>query len=225
MSDLERRLREIEMRVARACERSGRSRGDVALVAVTKTHGPDVVRAAIDAGLTQIGENRVQEARPKIAAVGPRARWHLIGHLQSNKANEAARLFDVIQSVDSEELAAKLGRAAAAEGKTLDVLLQINVGGEEQKSGVEPAGAQAVARAVAALPSLRLRGLMTVPPFLEPEEVRPYFRTLRGLRDDLSAAYESCRELSMGMSEDFEVAIEEGSTMIRLGRALFGERG
>ena len=224
MSDLAVSLREIEARIERACARAGRRRGEITLVAVTKTHGADFVRAALEAGIADIGENRVQEARAKIAEVGPAARWHLIGHLQSNKANEAARLFDVVQSVDSEALAAKLGRAAEAEGRTLDVFVQVNVGGEEQKSGIYPDAAEGLARAVEAIPSLRLRGLMTVPPFLAPEDVRPHFRRLRELRDRLRASCENCRELSMGMSDDFEVAIEEGATMIRLGRALFGAR-
>lgn len=224
MTDLAVSLREIEERIARACARAGRKGEEITLVAVTKTHGAELVRAAIEAGIVDVGENRVQEARAKVEAVGGRARWHLIGHLQSNKANEAAHLFDVVQSVDSEALAAKLGRAAAAEGKTIDVFVQVNVGGEQQKSGVEPDEAAALVRAVEATPALRLRGLMTVPPFLAPEEVRPYFRQLRTLRDRLRASCENCRELSMGMSDDFEVAIEEGATMIRLGRALFGER-
>ncbi|HSN68090.1 MAG TPA: YggS family pyridoxal phosphate-dependent enzyme, partial [Thermoanaerobaculia bacterium] len=205
--------------------RSARSRDEITLVAVTKTHGADVVRAALAAGIADIGENRVQEAREKIGAVGRRARWHLIGHLQSNKAVEAARLFDVVQSVDSASLAEKLGKAAANEGKTIDVLIQVNVGSEEQKSGADPGAAESLARAIEEIPSLRLRGLMTVPPFLAPEEVRPYFRELRALRDAIRAWCDNCRELSMGMSDDFEVAIEEGATMIRLGRALFGARG
>ncbi len=225
MRDVRDALERIERRIAGACERAGRRREEITLVAVTKTHGPEAVRAALEAGIADIGENRVQEAREKIAQVSSGVRWHLIGHLQSNKANEAARLFDVVQSVDSESLAAKLGRAAAAEGKTIDVFLQVNVGGEEQKSGADPPAAEGVARTIAAIPSLRLRGLMTVPPFLAPEEVRPYFRKLRDLRDRLRPSCENCRELSMGMSDDFEVAIEEGATMIRLGRALFGDRG
>jgi PLP dependent protein len=225
MSELRVSLREIEGRIARACERSGRRRDEVALIAVTKTHPPEIVDAAIEAGIGEIGENRVQEARDKIGQVRGRARWHLIGHLQSNKAAEAARLFDVIQSVDSESLALKLGRAAEAEARTIDVLIQVNVGGEVQKSGLDPSAAGALARAIEAIPSLRLRGLMAVPPFLPPERVRPHFRQLRELRDSLGASCENCRELSMGMSDDFEVAIEEGATMIRLGRALFGARG
>ncbi len=224
MSDLRAALGGIEARIARACERAGRRREEITLVAVTKTHGAEIVEAALEAGLADLGENRVQEAREKIPRVRARARWHLIGHLQSNKAAEAARLFDVVQSVDSVALAARLGRAAAVEGRTLDVLIQVNVGGEEQKSGVEPADAEGLARAIGAIPSLRLRGLMTVPPLLEPEEVRPHFRKLRELRDSIRGSCENCRELSMGMSDDFEVAIEEGATMIRLGRALFGAR-
>ena len=225
MIDLGPMAREIEARIAAACARSARSRDEITLVAVTKTHGADVVEAALAAGIADIGENRVQEAREKIASVGRRARWHLIGHLQSNKAAEAARLFDVVQSVDSASLAAKLGKAAANEGRTLDVLIQVNVGSEEQKSGIDPREVGSLARAIEAVPALRLRGLMAVPPFLPPEEVRPYFRELRALRDEVLAWSANCRELSMGMSDDFEVAIEEGATMIRVGRALFGARG
>lgn len=225
MIDLGPMAREAEARIAAACARSSRTRDEITLVAVTKTHGAEVVEAALAAGIADIGENRVQEAREKIARVGRRARWHLIGHLQSNKAAEAARLFDVIHSVDSPALAARLGRAAESEGKTLDVLIQVNVGSEQQKSGVDPREAGSLARAVDADPALRLRGLMAVPPFLPPEEVRPYFRELRALRDEIAAWSANCRELSMGMSDDFEVAIEEGATMIRLGRVLFGARG
>lgn len=218
-------LESIEQRISVACSRSGRHRADVTLVAVTKTHGADLVEVALRAGIRDIGENRVQEARTKIEAVGARARWHLIGHLQSNKAGEAARLFDVIQTVDSVALAGKLARAATEAGKTLDVLIQVNVSGENRKSGASPGEVETLIRAIDSLPQLRFLGLMTIPPYLPAEEVRPFFRRLREMRDRLAETWENGRELSMGMSDDFEVAIEEGSTMIRLGRALFGERG
>lgn len=217
-------LRSVEGRVSAACSRAGRRRDEVTLVAVTKTRGPEVVEAALREGVREIGENRVQEARSKIEAIGSRARWHLIGHLQSNKAKQAAQLFDVIQTVDSAALADKLARAAAEAGKTLEVLVQINLAGEEQKNGAAPQDAEAVVRAVEQLPELHYRGLMTLPPFLPAQDVRPYFRRLRELRDRLRQTWENGSELSMGMSEDFEVAIEEGATMIRLGRVLFGER-
>lgn len=222
--DLRDRLAGIRRRIAGAAARGGRAPGQVRLIAVTKTFGAGHVEAAIAAGLADIGENRVQEARNKKPYVAGRATWHLIGHLQSNKAREAARLFDVVQTVDSPSLAEKLARAAREEGKTLGVLLQVNVGGEEQKSGIDPGDVEGLAAAVAALPGLTLSGLMTVPPLAPPETVRPLFRELRLLRDRLCEIHPACLELSMGMSDDFEVAVEEGSTMVRLGRALFGER-
>jgi pyridoxal phosphate enzyme (YggS family) len=210
----------VEARIAAACARAGRSRADVQLVAVTKTFPASDVGHAIAAGLTDVGENKVQEARDKRPAVTGSARWHLIGHLQSNKARDAVRLFDVIQTVDSVDLAERLARVAEAEGKRQEVLVQVNVGDEAQKSGAEVADLPALVRRIAELPSLHLAGLMAIPPFLEPEAVRPYFRKLRALRDDLGLP-----ELSMGMTDDFEVAIEEGATMIRVGRAIFGARG
>ncbi|MGH9457794.1 MAG: YggS family pyridoxal phosphate-dependent enzyme [Thermoanaerobaculia bacterium] len=223
-ADLAARLSAIEGKVEAACARSGRRREEVTLIAVTKTFGPDLVEAALAAGMRDLGENRVQEAREKVARAAGRARWHLIGHLQSNKAKEAVALFDCIQTIDSEALAEKVGRHAEDAGKSLDVLIQVNVGGEMQKSGVAPEEIAAVARAVDAHRSLRLRGLMTIPPLLPGESVRPFFRTLRELRERARETWPGCRDLSMGMSDDFEVAIEEGATMIRLGRALFGER-
>lgn len=210
----------LEARIAAACARSGRSRGDVQLVAVTKTFPASDVAHAIAAGMTDVGENKVQEARDKRPSVAGSARWHLIGHLQSNKAKDAVRLFDVIQTIDSVDLAERVARVAESEGKRQEVLVQVNVGGEEQKSGAEPADVPSLVRGIAALPSLHLSGLMAIPPFLEAEAMRPYFRTLRALRDDLGLP-----ELSMGMTDDFEVAIEEGATIIRVGRAIFGARG
>jgi len=210
----------VEERIARACARSGRTRGEVTLVAVSKTFPASFIDEAIDAGITEVGENRVQEAREKKPLVRGAARWHLIGHLQTNKARDAVRLFDVIQAVDSLDLAEKLARAAEAHGKRQEVMLQVNIGDEPQKSGIERAEVEAVARQAAALASLRVIGLMALPPIGTPEESRPYFRELRSMRDALGLEH-----LSMGMSEDFEAAIEEGSTIVRVGRAIFGSRG
>jgi PLP dependent protein len=212
--------KEVERRIAFACARSGRSRDEVTLVAVTKTFPAEAVTSAIAAGLTDVGENRVQEARDKQPLVRGRARWHLIGHLQSNKAKDAVRLFDVIQTVDSIELAEKIAKAADAAGKRQDVLVEINIGREPQKGGFEPEAGDAAVRQIGTIPSLRVRGLMAIPPAGQPEEARRFFRELRALRDALGM-----EQLSMGMSDDFEVAIEEGSTMVRVGRAIFGSRG
>ncbi len=213
-------LAAVEGRIRAACGRAGRKPDAVTLVAVSKTFSADKVDEAIAAGVRHIGENRVQEARDKKPQVRASARWHLIGHLQSNKAKDAVRLFDVIETVDSVDLAEKLARAAEAAGKAQDVLLQVNIGDEPQKSGVAPAEVETVARAVRDLPALRLLGLMALPPVGTPEETRRYFQRLRGIRDQLGLEH-----LSMGMSEDFEIAIEEGSTMVRIGRAIFGSRG
>ncbi len=206
----------LEARIVAACERSGRARGDVRLVAVSKTFPAADVEHAIAAGMTDVGENKVQEARDKKPVVASAARWHLIGHLQSNKAKDAVRLFDVIQTVDSAELAEKLGRAAESEGKRQEVLLQVNVGREAQKSGAEPEEVPELVKRIAAIPSIHVNGLMTIPPLGDP---RAHFRELRAMRDDLGLA-----ELSMGMTDDFETAIEEGATIIRVGRAIFGSR-
>ena len=213
-------IADVEARVAAACERAGRTRDSVRLVAVTKTFPAADVDHAIAAGMTDVGENRVQEARDKKPLVSAPVRWHLIGHLQSNKAKDAVRLFDVIQSVDSLDLAQKLSRAAESAGKRQEVFLQVNIGREEQKSGAEVEAIPDLVRAVRELPALELTGLMAIPPAGEADAMRPYFRELRGLRDDAGL-----RELSMGMTDDFEVAIEEGATIIRVGRALFGSRG
>ena len=224
---IEANLEAIESRIAAACSRANRKRSDLRLIAVSKTFPGEAINAAAAAGMTDIGENRVQELRDKLPEVTARPRYHLIGHLQSNKAKEAARIFDVIHTVDSIDIAKRLSRFAGEFEKTLDVLIEINVGGEEQKAGVAPAEAESLARAVNDLPSLRLVGLMAIPPVAEAEPTRGYFRTLRELRDAIgrSLGSEAFRELSMGMTDDFEIAIEEGSTMIRLGRAIFGARG
>ena len=208
---------EVENRIAAACARASRPRGDVTLVAVTKTFPASDVDHAIAAGMTDVGENKVQEARDKRPSVAGAARWHLIGHLQSNKAKDAVRWFDVIHTIDSVELAERVARFAEAAGKRQEVLLQVNVGEEEQKSGAAAADIPALAQRIGALPSLHLSGLMTIPPL---GDSRPHFRALRKMRDDLGL-----RELSMGMTDDFEAAIEEGATIIRVGRAIFGARG
>ena len=207
----------VERRIADACARAGRQRDEVTLVAVSKTKPAAMIEEAIAAGVTEVGENRVQEARDKKPLVHGSARWHLIGHLQSNKAKDAVRLFDVIQTIDSVELAEKVARAAASAGKVQEVLIEVNIGDEPQKSGALPADVERLARSVGSIDALRLRGLMAIPPA---EDARRWFRELRALRDAAGLP-----ELSMGMTEDFETAIEEGATIIRVGRAIFGERG
>jgi PLP dependent protein len=209
-------LAAVEARIASACTRAGRQRSDVRLVAVSKTFPAAMVEEAIAAGATDIGENRVQEARDKKPLVSGAARWHLIGHLQSNKAKDAVRLFDVIQTVDSASLAEKLSKAAST---PVEVLIEVNIGNEPQKNGAVPADVASLAQQIAKLPNLSVRGLMTIPPVGTPDDARRYFRELRAMRDTLGL-----QELSMGMSHDFETAIEEGATIVRVGRAIFGER-
>ena len=193
----------------------------------SKTFPAESVRAAYEAGLRVFGENRVQERESKSAALADlEATWHLIGHLQSNKARRAAQLFSRVDSVDDAALASKLDAAAAEFGKRLPVLIEVNLGGEATKSGVPPEHVESLVDRIAALAHLELRGLMSVPPFFEqPEQVRPYFAKLRALRDNLAVrSGMALPALSMGMSHDFEVAIEEGATEIRIGSALFGAR-
>lgn len=209
----------VHARIAAACARAGRGVDEVTLIAVTKVFPAGYVEEAIAAGVTDIGENRVQEAREKKPEVTGSARWHLIGHLQSNKAKDAVRLFDMIQTVDSAALAEKIARAADGAQKRQEVLLQVNIGDETQKSGAARSEVESLAKAIAAMPSLHLRGLMAIPPVGTAEEVRTYFRDLRALRDAVGVEH-----LSMGMSEDFETAVEEGATLVRVGRAIFGSR-
>src|SRR3954447_6274454 len=189
----------VRARIAAACARAGRDAAEVTPVAVTKVFPADFVSAAIDADIGDVGENRVQEARDKKPLVRGSARWHLIGHLQSNKAKDAVRLFDVIQTVDSLDLGQKIARAAEAAGKRQEVLLQVNIGNEEQKSGAERRDLPALVAALRAIDALDLRGLMAIPPAGAAEETRRYFRELRALRDAVGV-----EQLSMGMSEDFE---------------------
>ena len=218
----------VRERIARAAERARRSPEEVTLVAVSKTFPAAAIREGYAAGLRHFGENRVQEWEAKHAQVADLdATWHLVGHLQSNKTRRAARLFHAVDSLDSVSIAGKLNDAAAdAGGSRLEVLLEARLSPEETKTGVSEAELPQLADAVLALPHLDLRGLMTIPPFFDdPEKARPYFRKLRKLRDELGDRLgRALTELSMGMSHDFEVAIEEGATQIRLGTALFGER-
>ena len=219
----------IEERIADACQRSGRRRDEVKLVAVSKTHPAETVRAAFEAGLRDFGENRVQEAKSKIQALADLdATWHLVSHLQSNKARMAREHFKWVHSLDSLRLAEKLAQAAAPGEARLPVLIEVNLGEETSKAGVRAGEVAALAGRISQLESLDLRGLMVIPPLHEnPEDVRPYFRQLRALARDMEARNlpgVSMKELSMGMSHDFEVAIEEGSTIVRIGTAIFGGR-
>jgi pyridoxal phosphate enzyme (YggS family) len=215
----------VQERVAAAAGRAGRSAEDVTVMAVTKTQPAEVVREALALGLMHIGENKVQEAAAKREAVG-RGLWHLIGHLQSNKAKVAVEIFDRVDSVDSLDIGRELSKRAAAIGKTLPVLMEVNVAGEASKFGVAPGEASRVAEQLNALPALELRGLMTLAPFcVDPEKARPALAGLREIRDRVERETGlRLPELSMGMSHDFDVAIEEGSTQVRLGTILFGER-
>lgn len=216
-------IERVRERIERACGRCGRLPDEVTLIAVSKTVAPELVELAVRAGAGDLGENYVQEAQTKIETLGRAARWHMIGHLQTNKASRAALLFDMVQSVDSPRLARKLSDAAEAAGKRLEVLIEVNISGEEAKTGVAKCEALSLAAEAAALPGLALKGLMAIPPFLDdPDQVRPYFRELREMFEMLPE--ERRQVLSMGMSGDFEAAIEEGATMVRVGTAIFGSR-
>jgi pyridoxal phosphate enzyme (YggS family) len=226
--DLARRLGQVRQRVVAAAAAAGRSPDDVVLIAVSKTHPAEVVDRAVAAGAVELGENRVQEAAAKRPLVRP-ARWHLIGPLQRNKAKAALEVFDVVHTVDRPEIADRLQRLLDEHwpDRILEVLLEVNTGGEEQKAGVAPGVAADLLRVALGHDRLAVRGLMAIPPFLpDPEASRPYFRTLRALRDRLQdATGHPLPELSMGMSHDFEIAIAEGATMVRVGTAIFGPRG
>lgn len=229
-AELRARFEEVRKRIQASAGKANRSTDDITLIAVSKTHPAQVLRNAIEIGATDLGENRVQEAEPKILSLGREAaRWHLIGHLQANKARRAVKLFDIIHSVDSVELVTRLDRLCVEEERsTLPVLIQVDLAGEETKSGVTEAELQTLVTAVRDSEPLKLQGLMVLPPFFdEAEKVRPYFRRLRELRDNLESqnAFAGGRgELSMGMTHDFEIAIEEGATMLRIGTAIFGQR-
>lgn len=240
MKTIAQRIEAVHERMATAARRAGRDPAAITLVAVTKTHPPEIIAQAIAAGVRHLGENRVQEAQAKITALAAerqRVTWHLIGHLQRNKAKTAAGLFDTIHSLDSLRLAETLNRQLEAQNRRLPVLLQVNVSGEASKEGFDlPGGPEnqahlpiflAEVKQILALAHLQVQGLMTIAPLVsDPEEARPVFATLRQLRDLLARRFPSAdwHHLSMGMTDDFEVAIEEGATLVRVGRAIFGER-
>ena len=224
------RLNAVRGEIAACALRSKRSPGEITLMAVSKTHPPELISEAIAAGVTDLGENRVQEADAKIPAVGRKAAlWHLIGHLQSNKARRAVELFDVIHSLDSVKLARRLDSVCREINReVLPVLIQVDLGKEATKTGAAESEVPKIVEAIAQLPTLRLTGLMTLPPYFDdPENGRPFFRRLRELRDELRAqgAFgDQSGELSMGMTHDHQVAIEEGATIVRIGTAVFGTR-
>lgn len=228
MSDVRENILRIRERVAAAAARAGRDPAGVRLMGVTKTVGDDRILQAIEAGIDIIGENYVQEAKRKIELMGKSVEWHFIGHLQTNKAKYAVRLFDMIHSVNRMSLAEEINRRASAAGVICRVLIEVNLGGEDSKSGSPPEEAPGLIRAVAGMANLSIQGLMTMAPWYDdPEKARPCFAGLRTLRDRIVAENipnVTLRELSMGMTDDFEVAVEEGSTIVRIGRAIFGER-
>jgi hypothetical protein len=226
---IEENLAQVRERIAAACRRSGRNPEDVKLVAISKTFPPERIREAYAAGLRDFGENRVQEGAAKQPALADLSiTWHLVGHLQTNKAKAARELFHWVHSVDSFRLAQKLDQAAVSGGGRLPVLLEVNLGGEESKTGVGESEVVQLVEQICQLATLEVRGLMVIPPFFgDPEQVRPYFRRLRQLAQKIDARNIpniAMQQLSMGMSHDFEVAIEEGATLIRVGTAIFGTR-
>jgi pyridoxal phosphate enzyme (YggS family) len=221
-------IRKIREEIAEAATRNGRQPSSVRLMAVTKTVDDARIIESIKAGVDIIGENYIQEARRKIETFGKSMEWHMIGHLQTNKARYAVNLFTMVHSVDRMELAVELNRRAGAAGLTMKILIEVNAAGETTKSGTDAADAIALVRAIAPMPNLSIQGLMTMPPFFDdPEEARPFFRKLRALRDEIEAVGipgVEMKELSMGMSGDYIAAVEEGATIVRLGRSIFGER-
>jgi pyridoxal phosphate enzyme (YggS family) len=221
-------LKTVNEKIVAAAHRSGRNPSSVSLVVVTKTVDVESIREAVAAGAVILGENRVQEAKEKIGKLGPIASWHLIGHLQANKAKYAVKLFSLIHSVDSLELAKEIDKQAAKNNKVQNVLIEVSIAGEEQKAGVSLDRTMDLVREAAKLKNIAIQGIMTVPPLLDnPDAVRPYFRKMRELADSIrkeNIPNVSMQELSMGMSGDFEVAIEEGATMVRVGTAIFGKR-
>ncbi|MDD2710055.1 MAG: YggS family pyridoxal phosphate-dependent enzyme [Verrucomicrobiae bacterium] len=223
---IEERYREILRRISSACERAGRRTEEVTLVAVSKTHPPESVNELARLGHRNFGENKMQEGRAKIPLCNGNLRWHMIGHLQTNKARDVVRLFSMVQAVDSLRLAQELEKHADQQSRHLDVLLEVNVSGEGSKFGIQPGQLIPAALEINRLPHLELQGLMTMAPFSDnPEDARPHFRRLAQLKRDLEKELGApLPHLSMGMSGDFEVGIEEGATLIRVGTAIFGER-
>jgi PLP dependent protein len=219
-------LNSIRQRIAAACARAGREPSAVTLLAVSKTHPPETIREAVEAGQLLFGENKIQEAKAKIPLCPGKARWQFIGHLQSNKVRDAVELFEMIQGVDSLAIAREISKRAEQAAKTVPVLLEVNVAGEGSKFGYQPEQLLAELAEINTLPHIEVHGLMAIPPFAPvPEKARPYFQRLRELKTRAEAALGApLPHLSMGMSGDFEVAIEEGATIVRVGTALFGER-
>ncbi len=224
--DLESNLKAVQERIRAACARVNRDPGGVSLLAVTKTHPPEIVAEAARLGLTLFGESKVQEAKGKIPLCPGRVRWHLVGHLQTNKCRDAVELFEMIQSVDSLHLAEELNKRCEQASKTMPILLEVNVAGEATKFGYKPEQLLADLERITQLPRLEIHGLMTIPPYSPvPERARPMFRQVRDLKERCEQAIGApLPQLSMGMSADFEVAIEEGATIVRIGTAIFGER-
>ncbi len=217
--DIARNIQEIKQRIASAAKRAGRSPDEITIIAVTKVVEPRDIRIAVEAGVRHVGENRVQDAKTKtecLSALEPRPTWHMVGRLQTNKVKTAVEIFDIIHSIDSARLAESVSKRAQ---NIFPVLLQVNISVEGTKSGFSMTELPKAVEEVAGLPNLEVKGLMTIAPFIkDPEEVRPIFRRLRQLRDSLGLEH-----LSMGMSDDFEIAVEEGATLVRIGRAIFKE--
>jgi pyridoxal phosphate enzyme (YggS family) len=219
------RLRAVQERIAAAATRAGRAEDGITLIAVSKTFPSHVIADALDAGVVDLGENRAQELKEKAAVLGPRPRWHFIGHLQTNKVRQVVGTASLIHSVDRVGLAEAIARRAETLGIAQDVLLEVNISGEGSKHGVEPQGAIALALEVAAFDSLRVRGLMTIPPYPEkPEDSRPLYEDMAELSMRLRSQLPDATDLSMGMTRDFEVAVEQGATHVRVGEAIFGPR-
>lgn len=224
MTQVAERAAAVRDAIGQACDRAGRPPGDVTLIAVGKTFPAHVLVEAFEAGLADLGENRAQELREK-ATVIPDARWHFIGPLQTNKVRQVVGVASLIHSVDRIALGAAVARRARSRGMVQDVLIEVNIAGEVSKSGAEPAAVETLARELSNLEGIRVRGLMTIPPLTpDPEQTRPYFRDLSELRDRLTVDLPEASHLSMGMSRDFEAAIEEGATLVRVGEAIFGSR-
>lgn len=224
----EENINSVKQRIEAVCRKIGRDAQDVILIAVSKTIPAEIIQKAVDYGITHIGENRVQEAEQKYRQLGKIATWHLVGHLQTNKVKKALQIFDVIHSIDSYYLAQTISQQAQSLGRKVEGLVEVNTSGEETKFGVQPEAALALISNISRLPAIRINGLMTIGAMLpDPEDVRPCFKLLRELSDHIQGAnFENVemKYLSMGMTNDFEVAIEEGANMIRVGRAIFGER-
>jgi len=226
-AEIEVNLQRVRKRIAAAAQRAGRDPAEVTLVAVTKTRPVEVIRAAYELGVRDFGENRVEEAETKFALLPDDIRWHMVGHVQSRKAARVVKPYVLVHSVDRVKLARRLNRFAAEAARRLPVLLEVNVSGEASKYGFRPAEVEAAVEAIWGFEHLQIRGLMTMAPIVsDPEEARPVFAALRELRERLAARFPDIRweHLSMGMTDDFEVAIEEGATIVRIGRAIFGER-